>query len=76
MCRYFRKLEQNGDTNEPNGVFYFGDIISLQNLLTTLNINKDHAQLTAFNYKDMAKRKWRTSFISPFAANLVAVFYR
>ncbi|KAK9307432.1 hypothetical protein QLX08_002243 [Tetragonisca angustula] len=76
MMNHFWKLEQNGDTNEPNGVFYFGDIISLQNLLTTLNINKDHAQLTAFNYKDMAKRKWRTSFISPFAANLVAVFYR
>ncbi|KAK1130113.1 hypothetical protein K0M31_019797 [Melipona bicolor] len=76
MMNHFWKLEQNEDSNEPNGVFYFDDIISLQNLLTTLNINKDHAQLTAFNYNDMAKRKWRTSFMSSFGANLVAVLYR
>lgn len=73
---YFRKVEQDRDSNEPRGVFYFSDIISLQNLLTTLNINKDQTHLTAYNYKDMAKRQWRTSFISPFAANIVAVFYK
>lgn len=69
-------MEQDQDSNEPKGVFYFSDIISLQNLLTALNINKDQMQLTAYNYKDMAKRQWRTSFVSPFAANLVAVFYK
>ncbi|XP_043599293.1 multiple inositol polyphosphate phosphatase 1-like isoform X2 [Bombus pyrosoma] len=76
MMNHFWRMEQNGESNEPKGIFYFGDIISLQNLLTTLNINKDQTQLTAFNYKDMAKRHWRTSFMSSFAANLVAVFYR
>ncbi|XP_017753795.1 PREDICTED: multiple inositol polyphosphate phosphatase 1-like [Eufriesea mexicana] len=76
MMNHFWKVEQDRDSNEPRGVFYFSDIISLQNLLTTLNINKDQMQLTAYNYKDMAKRQWRTSFISPFAANIVAVFYK
>ncbi|XP_076302732.1 multiple inositol polyphosphate phosphatase 1-like [Lasioglossum baleicum] len=76
MMNHFWKVEQDRDSNEPRGVFYFSDIISLQNLLTTLNINKDQTHLTAYNYKDMAKRQWRTSFISPFAANIVAVFYK
>ncbi|XP_043251375.1 multiple inositol polyphosphate phosphatase 1-like [Colletes gigas] len=76
MMNHFWKMEKNTDSVEPEGIFYFSDIISLQNLLTTLNINKDHMQLTPFNYDDMAKRQWRTSFISPFAANFVAVFYK
>ncbi|XP_003699822.2 multiple inositol polyphosphate phosphatase 1 [Megachile rotundata] len=76
MMNHFWKVEQDKNAMEPKGVFYFSDIISLQNLLTTLGINKDQMKPTAFNYKDMAKRQWRTSFISPFAANLVAVFYK
>ncbi|XP_076292220.1 multiple inositol polyphosphate phosphatase 1-like isoform X1 [Lasioglossum baleicum] len=76
MMNHFWKVEQDKDSAEPNGVFYFSDIISLQNLLATLSINKDSSRLTAYNYDNMAKRQWRTSFISPFAANLVAVFYK
>ncbi|KOC61016.1 Multiple inositol polyphosphate phosphatase 1 [Habropoda laboriosa] len=76
MMNHFWKMEQDTDSNEPKGIFYFSDIVSLQNLLTTLNINKDQMQLTAFNYKHMAKRQWRTSFISPIAANLIATFYK
>lgn len=63
-------------SDEPLGIFYFSDIVSLQNLLTTMGINEDQTRLTAFNYKDMAKRQWRTSLISSFAANLIAVFYK
>lgn len=69
-------MEQEDESNQPKGVFYFSDTISLLNLLTTLNINKDQMQLKAFNYKEMAKRQWRTSFMSSFAANLIAVFYK
>ncbi|XP_015439149.1 PREDICTED: multiple inositol polyphosphate phosphatase 1-like [Dufourea novaeangliae] len=76
MMNHFWRVEKDTDSIEPKGVFYFSDIIALQNLLATLNINKDQTQLTAFNYRDMTKRQWRTSFISPFATNLVAVFYR
>nr|XP_031837082.1 multiple inositol polyphosphate phosphatase 1-like [Nomia melanderi] len=76
MMNHFWKVEKDQEMTEPKGVFYFTDIISLQNLLTTLNINKDQTHLTAYNYKDMTKRQWRTSFISPFAANLIAVLYK
>ncbi|XP_053996566.1 multiple inositol polyphosphate phosphatase 1-like [Hylaeus anthracinus] len=76
MMNHFWKVEKDEESVEPRGIFYFSDIISLQNLLTTLNINKDQMQLKDYNYKDMAKRQWRTSFISSFAANLVAVFYK
>lgn len=62
--------------DEPRGIFYFSNIVSLQNLLTTMGINEDRMRLTAFNYRDMAKRQWRTSLISSFAANLIAVFYK
>ncbi|XP_017882163.1 multiple inositol polyphosphate phosphatase 1-like [Ceratina calcarata] len=75
MLNHFWKATQ-ADEIRPRGVFYFSDIISLQNLLTTLNINKDQMEPTAFNYKEMAKRHWRTSFMSSFAANLVAVLYK
>ncbi|XP_076234687.1 multiple inositol polyphosphate phosphatase 1 [Calliopsis andreniformis] len=76
MMNHFWKVQQDKDSKEPKGLFYFSDIISLQNLLTTLNINKDHVLLTASNYRDVAKRQWRTSFASSIAANLVAVFYK
>lgn len=76
MMNHFWKVEKAEDFVQPKGVFYFSDIISLLNLLTRLNIYKDEMQLTATNYMDMAKRQWQTSFISPFAANFVAVFYK
>lgn len=76
MMRHFWNIAHDKMSGEPAGIFYFSDIVSLQNLLTTMGINEDQKQLTAYNYKAMAKRQWRTSIISPFAANLVAVFYK
>ncbi|KAH0950688.1 hypothetical protein HN011_001250 [Eciton burchellii] len=76
MMQHFWNLARDETPNEPAGIFYFSDIISLQNLLTTMGINEDPMPLAAFNYKDMARRQWRTSLISPFAANLIAVFYK
>ncbi|XP_014471719.1 PREDICTED: multiple inositol polyphosphate phosphatase 1-like [Dinoponera quadriceps] len=76
MMQHFWNVARDEMSNEPLGIFYFSDIISLQNLLTTIGINEDQTRLTAFNYKDMAQRQWRTSLISSFAANLIAVFYK
>lgn len=73
---FIRNIAHDKMSDEPTGIFYFSDVVALQNLLTTMNINEDHEQLTAFNFRDMAKRQWRTSLISSFAANLVAVFYK
>ncbi|KYN12703.1 Multiple inositol polyphosphate phosphatase 1 [Trachymyrmex cornetzi] len=76
MMRHFWNVARDEMSGEPAGIFYFSDIISLQNLLTTMGINEDQARLTAYNYKEMARRQWRTSIISSFAANLIAVFYK
>ncbi|KAG5344462.1 MINP1 phosphatase, partial [Acromyrmex heyeri] len=76
MMRHFWNVARDEMSGEPAGIFYFSDIISLQNLLTTMGINEDQTRLTAYNYKEMARRQWRTSIISSFAANLIAVFYK
>lgn len=76
MMQHFWDLANDQKSNEPTGIFYFSDIISLQNLLTVMNINDDSTKLTSYNFKDMARRQWRTSMISSFAANLIAVFYK
>ncbi|XP_020295747.1 multiple inositol polyphosphate phosphatase 1-like isoform X2 [Pseudomyrmex gracilis] len=76
MMKHFWNIAHNKISEEPTGIFYFSDVVALQNLLTIIGINEDHDQLTAYNFRDMAKRQWRTSLISSFAANLVAVFYK
>ncbi|XP_071565905.1 multiple inositol polyphosphate phosphatase 1-like isoform X2 [Temnothorax nylanderi] len=76
MMRHFWNIARDEMSGEPAGIFYFSDIVSLQNLLTTMGINEDQTRLTAYNYKDVARRQWRTSLISSFAANLIAVFYK
>ncbi|RLU20082.1 hypothetical protein DMN91_006688 [Ooceraea biroi] len=80
---YYYKAGYGRDINSRLGcpllhdmMQHFCDVISLQNLLTTMGINEDPMPLAAFNFKDMARRQWRTSMISPFAGNLVAVFYK
>lgn len=68
---------ERGDTNgQPKGVFYFTHSVTLVSFLTAMGIGEDSEPLLASNYKQMAKRQFRTSIISPFNANLVAVFYR
>lgn len=75
-CILIRNIARDEMSGEPAGIFYFSDIVSLQNLLTTMGINEDEMRLTVYNYKDVARRQWRTSLISSFAANLIAVFYK
>lgn len=76
MRKHFRNIADDQILNNPAGIFYFSDIITLQNLLTFMAINEDSGMLTSYNYKDMARRQWRTSLISSYAANLIAVFYK
>ncbi|XP_066585297.1 multiple inositol polyphosphate phosphatase 1-like [Prorops nasuta] len=76
MMSHFRSLEEGRVTREPRGIFYFTDVISFQNLLTSLEVAKDDMPLLYHNYRQMVRRQWRTSLISPFAANIAAVFYK
>ena len=70
----FSEIEQGNE--QPAGVFYFTHSEMLQQILLPLGIAKDQENLTAVNYEEMKTRLWRTSNITPFAANLVVVFFK
>lgn len=64
----------NGAKNETKAVFQFTHTAELQLLLVSLGMYKDNNHLTANNIE--SRRQWRTSMLTPFSANLVAVLYR
>ncbi|XP_033215557.1 multiple inositol polyphosphate phosphatase 1 isoform X2 [Belonocnema kinseyi] len=76
MFEHFRKLEGDNYSEEPKGIFYFSHTVTLQTLATLLGIYDNHEKLLASNFKYMAKRQWRTTFVGPFATNFIAVFYK
>ncbi|XP_043527414.1 multiple inositol polyphosphate phosphatase 1-like [Frieseomelitta varia] len=76
MFNHFTQLEKGDSNEEPQGIFYFAHSTTLQLFLTTMEIAKDSVPLKASNYESMRNRKWRTSHLAPFAANLAAVFYK
>jgi multiple inositol-polyphosphate phosphatase/2,3-bisphosphoglycerate 3-phosphatase len=60
----------------PLGIFYFGHTPNVLSVVARLGIGKDNTPLLSTNFEQMKTRKWRTSFIDPFAANVIAVFYK
>lgn len=56
-------------------VAYFGHIWYMDNHLTAMGAFKDRIGMRSDNFDAMANRKWRTSEICPYAANLAAVKY-
>lgn len=71
LCRNLAR-----DRTGPLGIFYFGHSINLLSIVARLGIGKDNTPLLSTNFEQMKNRKWRTSFIDPFASNVIAVFYR
>lgn len=68
---------ENGNKDEPKGIFYFTHSAALQLLLSTLGYAKDSEPLVHDTNIDKAKtRKWYTANLTPFAANLAAIFYK
>ncbi|PNF38918.1 hypothetical protein B7P43_G07444 [Cryptotermes secundus] len=61
---------------QPAGVLYFTHHEMILLVLTSLGFDKDKEALTSSNYDQMSGREWRSSFISPFTANLAAVFFK
>ncbi|XP_063240305.1 multiple inositol polyphosphate phosphatase 1-like [Bacillus rossius redtenbacheri] len=78
MLEHFRKVEEAGDggPQQPLGVFYFAHSATLQMALSQLGIARDPQPLTHASFQSAAHRRWKTSELSPFAANLAAVLYR
>ena len=60
---------------QPQAIAYFTHSAAIQLLATALGLYKDRETLRADNYMEMKDRMWKTSTLSPFAANLVAVKY-
>jgi multiple inositol-polyphosphate phosphatase/2,3-bisphosphoglycerate 3-phosphatase len=69
-----RKLEIG--EQQPAGVFYFSHDTDIQLFFTSLGIGKDKIPLTHDTYEIMANRNWRTSLLTPFGSNFVAIFFK
>lgn len=59
----------------PKVVAYFTHSAALQLFLTALGAVNDREALRADNYQQMLRRNFRSSIVSPFAANLVVIKY-
>lgn len=55
---------------------YFAHSATVQLFLTALNVHRDKEAPTASNFLKMSNRNWKTSRISPFAANVAIVRYK
>lgn len=70
---YYRRIAAGSP--EPSGVFYFTHQTSILTLLARMGVANDPNTPSNSNYLSQSKRQWRTSLLSPFGANLMAVFY-
>lgn len=61
--------------DSPKVITYFGHIAITHLHLTAMEAFKDAEAIRSDNFDRMANRKWRTSEICPFTANLAAVKY-
>ncbi|XP_068219996.1 multiple inositol polyphosphate phosphatase 1-like [Palaemon carinicauda] len=59
----------------PHGIFNFAHDKTILQVLTRLGIFKPSQHLRHDNFSDMKNRIWKTSYVSPFAANLALVLY-
>lgn len=69
-------LKRLSNDNDPRTTVYFSHSAAVQLILTSLGALKDEIDLRADNFPQMSVRKWRTSKISPFAANVAVVRYK
>lgn len=76
MNDMLNRLSTDNNNNQSNKTtVYFTHSAAVQLLLTSLGAFKDEIDLKADNFTQMSFRKWKTSQISPFAANVAAVRY-
>lgn len=60
---------------EPAGVFYFTHQTSLLTLLARMGVANDQPAPSHGNFGGQSRRQWKTSALSPFNGNLMAVFF-
>lgn len=69
MMKHLESKEQ------PQVVSYFTHSSAVQLLLVALGIAKDREALRADNYLSNSRRRWKSSEIGPFGANLAVIKY-
>lgn len=76
MCAAVKDMVKNLQQEDSRKVTaYFTHASAIQLFLTSLGYGKDNEALRADNYNLMKYRKFRSSVVSPFASNFVAVKY-
>ncbi|XP_050524904.1 multiple inositol polyphosphate phosphatase 1-like [Daktulosphaira vitifoliae] len=80
-CPIVKDLLENFKNNTqkqigPLGIFYFGHTPNILSIVTQLRIAKDDSPLLSTNFDHMKNRRWKISYINPFASNIIAVFYK
>lgn len=68
-------LRHLNSNDSPKVIAYFGHIAIIHLHLTAMEAFKDTEAIQSDNFDRMANRKWKTSEICPFTANLAAVKY-
>jgi len=73
LCLIYRNTasEQQG----PKEVFNLGHSANVFSVIVKLSFAKDITLPLSTNYNDMRDRKWKTSYLSLFASNVMAVLY-
>lgn len=56
-------------------MFYFGHSSNVLSTIVRLGFARDTYPLLSSNFDDMRNRQWKSSYLSPFAANIMAVLY-
>lgn len=69
-------MENLDNGYQPTGVFYFTHSDMLAMTIARLGIASHGKPMRHDNFPEQRKREWATSKITPFAANLAAVFFK
>ncbi|KAK3889555.1 hypothetical protein Pcinc_006448 [Petrolisthes cinctipes] len=75
LFMHFRSTVNDGEA-KPQGIFYFAHDKTIFKVLASFGLFRPAQHLRHDNFKSMKDRVWRTSFVSPFSANLAFVLYR
>ncbi|XP_071513577.1 multiple inositol polyphosphate phosphatase 1-like [Panulirus ornatus] len=75
LYTYFRTSVSLGEAR-PQGIFYFAHDKTIIKVLSHVGLFQPSQHLKHDNFAEMKNRSWRTSYVSPFSANLAFVLYR
>ncbi|XP_069969884.1 multiple inositol polyphosphate phosphatase 1 [Penaeus vannamei] len=81
-CRTYNDLYSHFRTTisqeeaKPQGIFYFAHDKTILKVLARIGLFRPSEHLRHDNFAEMRNRVWRSSFVSPFSANIVFVLYQ